>query len=177
MAKAARQPTLTWIPFQAGCDLGLGQRWLLSKLKAGLVRWRARDVEPPGASLDEFWQDPEPTLRPDGSWLKTVVSQVPGDPEFDTVTVFGIEVAREGIEALLAPEPRSDRPPRGSTERWVYDEMKRNPPRKGDHDYTGRLHERRPDKTITLKTIQNLVSRYRAQFELPAEIPASSRRR
>jgi hypothetical protein len=72
MAKAAGEPTPTWISFQAACELGLGQRWLILKLKAKLVRWRPRDVDPPGTSLDSFWDAPEPTVQPDGS-AKTIV--------------------------------------------------------------------------------------------------------
>jgi hypothetical protein len=105
VAETGRESIPTWISFQAACELGLGQRWLLLKLKAGLVRWYPQDVHPPGASLDRFWQDPEPTFRPDGSWIKTMISQVPGDPMFDVVTVFGLEIALEDVLTALPSPP------------------------------------------------------------------------
>jgi hypothetical protein len=53
-------------------------------------------------------------------------------------------------------------------ERWVYDEMKRDPPKKGERGYARRLWERCPyNKTITVKRIQNLVGKYRKEFEVP----------
>ena len=54
------------------------------------------------------------------------------------------------------------------TERWVYEQMRDNPPRKGERGYTRKLWERRPDKDIKFKTFSNLVSKYRKQFEKPA---------
>jgi hypothetical protein len=83
------------------------------------------------------------------------------------------------IEALVspAPEPGSDSPPRGGTERWVFNEMERDPPRKGDREYARRLWGRRADKSIELKTVRNYVGKHRKRLELPAEIPASSRKR
>jgi hypothetical protein len=50
-------------------------------------------------------------------------------------------------------------------ERWVYDQMVANPPRKGDHEYVGKLFNKRPDKKIKEKTVRNLVGRYRKKLE------------
>jgi hypothetical protein len=60
----------------------------------------------------------------------------------------------------------------GGTERWVYEAMKSDPPREGDRRYVRNLWQRRPDKRVAQKTIQNLVGKYRKQLEVPAEVPA-----
>jgi hypothetical protein len=112
VAETAGESTPTWISFQAACELGLGQRWLKLKLKAKLIRWRARDVHPPGASLDGLWDDPERTVQPDGSAKKLIgVSDSDAGVGFDYVTVFGIEIAREDVLAQLSPIAEPETPP------------------------------------------------------------------
>jgi hypothetical protein len=79
------------------------------------------------------------------------------------------------VSTTLAKDP----PPRGGTEQWVYSEMEADRPREGDQKYVKRLWERRKDKTITRKTIGNLVGKYRKKFEVPAEaseVPAGKRK-
>jgi hypothetical protein len=76
-----------------------------------------------------------------------------------------------GVPAAPAAAPTPKSPPRGKVERWVHDHMKANPPKKGDHEYVGNLHELCPHEAEQ-KTIANYVGRYRKQFELPAEAPA-----
>jgi hypothetical protein len=66
-----------------------------------------------------------------------------------------------------APRPAKKRPRRGIA-RWVYNYMEANPPREGDHEYVGNVHDLCPD-AAEKKTIANLVSLYRKQFEIPAE--------
>jgi hypothetical protein len=146
------------------------------KLKAGLVRWRPRDVHPPGASLDKFWQDSEPTIQPDGSAKKLAGVFGGGGIGFDYVTAFSIEVAREDVEALLPPEPTSLR----GAKRWVYELLEHHP----DADAQW-IWEQRPNDDVTLKTIQNLVSAFHSlpagpsrSFPKPSEkIPGSSGKR
>ena len=51
------------------------------------------------------------------------------------------------------------------TERWVFEQMRDDPPRKGDHGYVQSLFNRRLDKKIKKKTIANNVGKYRKRFE------------
>lgn len=67
------------------------------------------------------------------------------------------------------PPPTSSdlpRPTQEGTERWVYDEMDRDRPRRGDRKYVDRLWRRRLDKGIEKGTIKNYVGKYRKQFEI-----------
>ena len=93
-------------------------------MKARLVRWRAKDVHPPGASLDKFWDDPEPTVAADGSAKKPV--RVFGGPGlgFEYVTAFGIEVAGEDVFAQLPATPEGPTAEPTGAE-WVAAEAKR----------------------------------------------------
>jgi hypothetical protein len=77
----------------------------------------------------------------------------------------GLLPARAPAVELAATSPKKLG---GTTERWVYEAMKSDPPREGDRGYVRVLWQRRPDKRITQKTIQNLVGRYRKKFEVPA---------
>jgi hypothetical protein len=74
-------------------------------------------------------------------------------------------------------------PPRGVTERFVYEWMRDHPPYKGEGDYAQeKVFSHRPDKRVTLKRIRNLVGQYRSEFEIernpfPRETsPRSSKR-
>jgi hypothetical protein len=84
-------------------------------------------------------------------------------------TVRGIWVAREDIERRLAGSAAEAPKRRGATERWVYNRMKSDPPEKvGERNYAGTIFSDRPDKSVDLKRIQNLVADIRRELKLPS---------
>jgi hypothetical protein len=72
----------------------------------------------------------------------------------------------QAIEPSTAPVPPVVLEALGGTERWVYEQMLVNPPRKGDHKYVEKLFNRRTDKRIKKKTFTNYVGKYRRGFEI-----------
>src|SRR5262245_41367400 len=79
-------------------------------------------------------------------------------------TAHQVEVFSEDIDALIAawaPVAAAEPLPLHGNKLWVFNELKRNPPRPGDRFYNRRLWKRSPDKSVTLKTIHNLVSECR----------------
>jgi hypothetical protein len=88
--------------------------------------------------------------------------------------IYGIRLAQEDIERRLAgyDEPAK---PRGATEQWVYNRMKSDPPEKvSEGGYAGKIFLDRPDKSVGLKTVQNLVADIRKELKLPS--PRKSRK-
>jgi hypothetical protein len=123
--------------------------------------------------------------KPKG-WKRFKPDEVPYvfDPQGRSTTVRLplVQLHRDDIlrrlrETGLLPAPKQQE--LTGTERFVFERMKSNPPRKGDHDYVRtQLYEPRPQEfaALDLKTFQNIASRYRKQFEIPA-IPRESSRR
>jgi hypothetical protein len=131
MAPAGRKSTPTWTWVRdleplileiCGSPSYCGP-WLVKQIAAGLVRWRARATLPPDEPLDSFWQRSNPAI--DFKDCKAT-GQVINPPEtivgFYPVTLLGLELVREDIEALrpagyvarmcdpaepAAPNPRS----------------------------------------------------------------------
>jgi hypothetical protein len=85
--------------------------------------------------------------------------------EFDADEVRAL--LSQAIEPSTAPAPPVFLDAMGDTERWVYEQMRDNPPRKRDHEYVEKLFNRRLNRSIKKKTIANYVARYRKQFEKP----------
>jgi hypothetical protein len=83
----------------------------------------------------------------------------------DIIKVLRFARLLPSAAATSAP-PEPPELPRGATERWVFEAMRDNPPRKDDRAYAKNLHKRCPFST-TLKTVQNYVGKYRARFERP----------
>ena len=149
----------------------------------------------PDETLEVYWEQsravrvsPPLILVPDGAGGSYPV-QFPNYPvmtiEVDIVRLLRTELdamlRRAGLMAPLAAppsppsspppsppsSPSSSPPPHGTTERWVYDEMEKDPPRRGDRKYVDHLWRRRLDKGIEKGTIKNYVGKYRKQFEMP----------
>jgi hypothetical protein len=74
--------------------------------------------------------------------------------------------AARAIEPTAAPVPPVAPETLEGTERWVFEQMRDDPPRKGDHGYVQKLFNHRPDKRIKKKTIANNVGKYRKRFEI-----------
>jgi hypothetical protein len=148
--------------------------WLAKEIAAGRVRWRARAANSPDEPLDGPWQGPIPIIDlKDCTATKLVVAPPGTVVGICSVTLFGLEIVREDVEALRALFSRKE-----GLEEWVHAEMMRDPPKKGDRGYTRRLWGRRLDKAITLKTVQNLVSVCRKQLkQIPEQVPAPPRKR
>jgi hypothetical protein len=73
-----------------------------------------------------------------------------------------VELASSGQKAIPTAEP-----PKGVTERFVYEWMRDHPPYKGEDNYAQkRIFPHRPDKRVKLKRIRNLVGQYRSEFEI-----------
>jgi hypothetical protein len=75
--------------------------------------------------------------------------------------------AAQATEPSAAPVPPAAPETLEGTERWVFEQMRDDPPRKGDHGYVQKVFNRRPDKSIMKKTIANNVGKYRKGFEIP----------
>jgi hypothetical protein len=155
---------------------------LAEQIAAKGVRWRAKASNPslyePG---DRFWQGRPPAVDfMDCSATKFTEWGGLAGP----VTLYGIEVAREDIEAAEVGEPLSapatagtevqsaspsaepaatEPPPLRGLKRWVFAQCDRNPPPKRDRNYTGEFLERCPFRGVKPKTIQNYVSLWRKE--------------
>jgi hypothetical protein len=118
MAKAVGEPTATWISWWVAIKLiakiyhsqSYAERWLVERIAAKLVRWRAKATHPPGRSLDRFWLNPATLTINSEECLATqmMVCDVPRSAALENVTLYGLEVAREDIEAQLPVPPRSN---------------------------------------------------------------------
>ena len=83
--------------------------------------------------------------------------------------IYGIRVAREDIERRLAGSAAEAAKPRSVTEQWVYNRMKTDPPEKVSEDeYAGKIFPDRPDKSVGLKRVHNLVADIRRELKLPS---------
>lgn len=134
MAKAGSEPIPTWISLLGARDLAAqrflsiryAERWILDRLGDAddPVRWRARAVNPPDTPIDGFWQGGKiSTDWVDNSATKTVVAKVPGGM-FDQITVYGIEVVREDVLALL-PAKAGEPEGRTAAGTWIAAEVGR----------------------------------------------------
>jgi hypothetical protein len=117
------------------------QRWIVGELAAGRVRWQWETVYPSDVSLDEFWQFPHliTVNWMDSSATKKVVAglvDVTMSGGLDGVTVYGIRLALQDIEArlpargLVAPAA-----PQPSPKEWFMDAKRQNP-RRSDEGVT-----------------------------------------
>ena len=161
------------------------------------VRWRYEHIEnrsgrPTATALEGFWRpevstinweenwaarkvEPPPVAAPGGVTPGGVVwashNPKPAQPVSQlgyNFIIYGIRLAREDIERRLAgyDEPAK---PRGATEQWVYNRMKTDPPEKVSEDeYAGKIFPDRPDKSVGLKRVQNLVADIRRELKLPS---------
>lgn len=103
------QALLIYTPWQVSRDLvakvyssSFADRWLLEQVAAGRIRWRARATHPPDLSSGGFWRNPATvTVDQDGSATAMMVTNVDGVVGLESVRLFGIELARADLEALL----------------------------------------------------------------------------
>lgn len=150
MAKAASKhtPPIDWMSLKdvrehvAKVYLSIEhvQRWIVGELAAGRVRWQWEAVYPSDESLDEFWQYPHLTITVnwmDSSATKKVVAglvDVTVSGGLDVVTVYGIRLAFQDIEArLLARGLVAAAAPQPSPKAWFMDAKRQNPRRSGEN--------------------------------------------
>jgi len=160
------------------------------------VRWRYEHIEnrsgrPTATALEGFWRpgvstinweenwaarkvEPPPVAAPGGVMPGGVVwaSPKPAQPVSQlgyNFIIYGIRLAHEDIERRLAGCDDEPAKPRGVTEQWVYNRMKDDPPEKvSEDDYAGKVFPDRPDKSVGLKRVQNLVADIRRELKLPS---------
>ena len=149
MAKAASKhtPPIDWMSLKdvrehvAKVYLSIEhvQRWIVGELAAGRVRWQWEAVYPSDVSLDEFWQFPHliTVNWMDSSATKKVVAglvDVTVSGGLDVVTVYGIRLAFQDIEArLLARGLVAAAAPQPSPKEWFMDAKRQNPRRSGEN--------------------------------------------
>jgi hypothetical protein len=158
---------------------------IVAGLEAGEVRSRAwaykyRALQDPSVGDPAFWHFDPDTGPPVVHWEQSHVRRQNGGHDGKGYVAYQVEVAQENIDALIAawkarsepipiPAPMLEQlPRRGTTERWVYDYMSNNPPPVSDRKekkYSGKVCKLCPSK-VEKKTIQNLVGKYRARFEV-----------
>ena len=112
------------------------QRWIVGELAAGRVRWQWEAVYPSDESLGEFWQHLVTVNWMDSSATKKVVAglvDVTVSGGLDVVTVYGIRLAFQDIEArLLARGLVAAAAPQPSPKAWFMDAKRQNPRRSGE---------------------------------------------
>ena len=151
---------------------------ILQKAKFGRD-WGVQAVHPSDTRVEDMWRKNVGWWRVNWDTSRAdelgVFSEM-GEP-LKTVLAgpfaVGLWIAPAVIAALSPTEAAGDAagasgPPRGATERWVYNQMEAKPPKKGDHEYVGNLHELCPHG-VSKKRIANIVGRYRKQFEIPTK--------
>jgi hypothetical protein len=118
MAKADRKPTTeTWVTLQAAQELVIeiclsaseAEPWLARQIAAKQVRKRHRAVRPASTSaaeIESFWQGSLPNIDfADNSATKLFPAPIEGTVALCPVTLLGVEVVREDIEAQRAAFP------------------------------------------------------------------------
>jgi hypothetical protein len=127
MAPAGCEPTSTWTQVRDLEPLLLEicgspsycAPWLAKQIAAGLVRWRARATDPPDEPLDKFWQRSTPVIDLKDCKATGLVVAPPGTMVgLCPVTLFGLEVVREDVEALRplsGGEVSNPKPPKKPT--------------------------------------------------------------
>ena len=147
MAKAASKhtPPIDWMSLKdvrehvAKVYLSIEhvQRWIVGELAAGRVRWQWEAVYPSDESLGEFWQHLVTVNWMDSSATKKVVAglvDVTVSGGLDVVTVYGIRLAFQDIEArLLARGLVAAAAPQPSPKAWFMDAKRQNPRRSGEN--------------------------------------------
>jgi len=149
MAKAASKhtPPIDWMSLKdvrehvAKVYLSIEhvQRLIVGELAAGRVRWQWEAVYPSDESLDEFWQYRHliTVNWMDSSATKKVVAglvDVTVSGGLDVVTVYGIRLAFQDIEArLLARGLVAAAAPQPSPKEWFMDAKRQNPRRSGEN--------------------------------------------
>ena len=146
MAKAASKhtPPIDWMSLKdvrehvAKVYLSIEhvQRLIVGELAAGRVRWQWEAVYPSDESLGEFWQHLVTVNWMDSSATKKVVAglvDVTVSGGLDVVTVYGIRLAFQDIEArLLARGLVAAAAPQPSPKEWFMDAKRQNPRRSGE---------------------------------------------
>ena len=149
MAKAASKhtPPIDWMSLKdvrehvAKVYLSIEhvQRLIVGELAAGRVRWQWEAVYPSDESLGEFWQHLVTVNWMDSSATKKVVAglvDVTVSGGLDVVTVYGIRLAFQDIEArLLARGLVAAAAPQPSPKEWFMDAKRQNP-RRSDEGVT-----------------------------------------
>jgi hypothetical protein len=132
MAKAVRKPTPTidWILLSEARKLvaeafhstTYAEQWLVEQLMAKRVRWQPSARHPADASVDGFWERRVNVDWHDSNAIKRQALPIVG---FEGVTMYGIQVAREDIEALLPGA--LGKPTRGTQKAWLVEWANHNP--------------------------------------------------
>jgi hypothetical protein len=115
------------------------------------------DVVPTGPGVG--WEKPAYNFAFDADEVRARLAQLKSSPRSSPTALVTVPNAAP-VPAVVPETPEG-------TDRWVFEQMRDDPPRKGDHGYVQRLFNRRPDKKIKKKTIANNVGKYREQFETP----------
>ena len=109
------------------------------------------------SSAREAWVQQAYNFELDTDEVRALLPQLKSSP--------GSSPAAMVVEPNGAPVPLVTPEILEGTERWVFEQMRDDPPRKGDHGYVQSLFNRRLDKKIKKKTIANNVGKYRKRFE------------
>jgi hypothetical protein len=144
MAMAVRKPTpIKWVPLKEALKIAerallsrqYAELWLREQLAAGQIRWQAKGVRPSDYPINEFWKDlKDNTINwEDNSADKRGILKIglsehyrqqgepPVVPPVGVIaTLYGIEVVREDVEALL-------RGNLGTLKGWLTEWAKNNP--------------------------------------------------
>jgi len=143
MAKAASKhtPPIDWMSLKdvrehvAKVYLSIEhvQRWIVGELAAGRVRWQWEAVYPSDESLDEFWHQ-YPHLAITVNWMDSSATRKVVAGLFDVgVTVYGIRLALQDIEARLSARGLvAAAAPQPSPKAWFMDAKRQNPRRSGE---------------------------------------------
>jgi hypothetical protein len=169
--------------------MAAAERVLLREAKAGQIPWTAEDVDPPGAPIDELWQ--QSTLKPQLAQNEATfvtpwrVGTGFGDLGFETIKVGGIKFKRAAVEALLpvgavlpaagsgdvagataaaVPPTTAARlqTPKGFCKPW----LKRLAPKRGENETAEAFHERLSKESGGKwgpDTIKNVLSKLRQE--------------
>jgi len=111
------------------------------------------------SSVREAWVPQAYNFEFDADQVRALLPQLKSSPRSSPAAMV--------TEPRAAPAPPVAPETLEGTERWVFEQMGDDPPRKGDHTYVQRLFNRRPDRKIKKKTISNVVGKYRKRFERP----------
>jgi hypothetical protein len=126
--------------------------WLAEQIAAGRVRWRPKAVDPPNEPLDNFWQDPPPTIDfEECTATKLVVATTPGVVGLLSITLRGLQVAREDFEARRPMEPKA----------WFAAARHHHPRNAGESvtDYARRLHKIMDEALVTKVWTEETIRR------------------
>jgi hypothetical protein len=190
MAKAAGKPTRTWILWSEALEpvckvflsLPYAEQWLVEQLAAEpqRIEWRARAIDPPGHPLEGFWRGLLTVNSADNS-VSSLVVLTSGAVGLYPVTLYGLEVVREDIEAALPSvpghppavekEPKTTAAGRIPTKDWYAWARKEYPKQRGESiaQWAKRVHEKMQNAPVTvLWTKDTCRRRYYDQISDPA---------